>query len=171
MSIILKEIGSDPLKGKEIIDEPLNHNFIELKNYIEGNTGDVLTNSTNIALKANDTEVYHKNNLDSDDVIGKTHIETIVNQFDTDKYDFVYYNDYLVTNPSFKNLHLRLVETRYASIGTSAVTHKNIEGIKWQTGYGHDFFFIFSLVANGMRFKKLKKTPQYLVCHWSKGDY
>jgi len=109
--------------------------------------------------------------LDSDDVIGKTHIETIINQFDTEKYDWVFYNDYLVTSPDFKKLHTRVVETRFGSIGTSAVTHKNNKDLLWSSGYGHDWIFVMTLAGMGLRFTKLAQTPQYLVCHYAGGDF
>lgn len=115
--------------------------------------------------------------LDSDDVLGKKHLEIIVNQFDTDKYDWVFYNDYLVLSSDFKKLQTRIVETRYASIGTSAITHKNPKNIKngeflkWKSGYGHDWIFVMKMNTLGMRFTKLNKTPQYLVCHYYQGDF
>lgn len=109
--------------------------------------------------------------LDSDDILGKEHLETIINQFDTDKYDWVFYNDYLVTEPTFKRLHLRVVETRFGSIGTSAITHKKHEQLRWTDGYGHDWVFILKLNGLGTRFTKLKKNPQYLVCHYYNGDF
>jgi glycosyltransferase involved in cell wall biosynthesis len=115
--------------------------------------------------------------LDSDDVIGKVHLETIMNQFDTTKYDWIYYNDYMVMSSDFKRLQTRIVETRYGSIGTSAVTHKNPKNMKngtqlvWGTGYGHDFNFVLKLAALGWRFTKIKKNPQYLVCHYQNGDF
>jgi len=115
--------------------------------------------------------------LDSDDVIGKTHIEIIIKQFDTEKYDWVFYNDYLVISPDFKKLQTRIVETRFGSIGTSAVTHKNPKNMKngarlsWSSGYGHDWIFVMKLTALGWKFTKLKQNPQYLVCHFRDHDF
>ena len=129
----------------------------------------------NSALRIADGDIITY--LDSDDVIGKTHIETIMNQFDTDKYDWVYYNDYLVITPDFKKLQTRMVETRFGSIGTSAVTHKNPKNVEnganllWTSGYGHDFLFVMKLAALGWKFTKIKKNPQYLVCHFSGHDF
>lgn len=118
--------------------------------------------------------------LDNDDVIAKNHIETIVNQF-TDDLDMVYYDDYLVLSHDFKQLHKRIVEVRYGSIGTSAISHRNLNDPKysnikdwWSDGYGHDWVFITTLIVNGMQFKKLDKTPSYLVCHYGgsqRGDF
>jgi len=114
--------------------------------------------------------------LDNDDIWGKTHLETIVNQF-TDDIDLVYYDDYLVLSPDFKKLQKRLVETRYGSIGTSSISHRNLKDKKfehikdwWPTGYGHDWVFLMKLIINGLQFKKLEKTPSYLVCHYGSGQ-
>ena len=129
----------------------------------------------NVALREAEGDIITY--LDTDDVIGKQHLETIMKQFDTDKYDWVYYNDYLVTSSDFKKLQTRVVETRFASIGTSAVTHKNPknvengEQLKWSSGYGHDWIFIMKLAGAGLRFTKLKKNPQYLVCHYQNADF
>jgi len=113
--------------------------------------------------------------LDSDDIFGKTHLETIMNEF-SDEIDLVYFDDYLVLSPDFKHLHKRIVETRYGSIGTSSISHKNVGWLKWSNGYGHDFQFLSTAIVNGMQFKKLQKVPQYLVCHYGNpqqggGDY
>jgi len=108
--------------------------------------------------------------LDNDDVWGKTHLETIMRQFDTDKYDWVYFDDYLVGSKDFKNLHKRLVEPRFGQIGTSSICHKNVEGLRWNDGYGHDWIFVLGLAAKGLKFKKLEEAPQYLVCHWGGGS-
>jgi glycosyltransferase involved in cell wall biosynthesis len=129
----------------------------------------------NVALRESDGDIISY--LDSDDVIGKSHLETIMNQFDTEKYDWIYYNDYLVMAADFKRLQTRMVETRYGSIGTSAITHKNPKKLEngeqliWGTGYGHDFNFILKLAALGWNFTKIQKNPQYLVCHYVGGDF
>lgn len=112
--------------------------------------------------------------LDNDDVLGKKHLEVIMEQFSHDV-DFVYYDDYLVTSPDFKKLHRRFVEPRYGSIGTSSISHIKNDWLKWTSGYGHDFVYVMSALYNGMKFKKLEKPPQYLVAHWGgqtqKGDF
>jgi glycosyltransferase involved in cell wall biosynthesis len=113
--------------------------------------------------------------LDNDDILGKKHLEIIMEQFDEDL-DFVYYDDYLVNSSDFKKLHKRYVEPRYGSIGTSSISHINFnenekfKNIKWSTGYGHDFTIISSIIINGAKFKKLKTPPQYLVCHYGGGN-
>ena len=120
--------------------------------------------------------------LDNDDVLGKQHLEIIISEF-SDDVDLVYYDDYLVTDSSFKKLHMRLNETRYGSIGTSSVSHRNFNDEKfssvrnkigWTDGYGHDFTFLSSLIINGFQFKKMTKPSQYLVCHYGgsvRGDF
>jgi len=90
----------------------------------------------NIAFQLADGDIISY--LDSDDILGPNHIQKIVEQFDLDEYDWVFYNDYLVLDSTFKKLQMRIVEPRWASIGTSSISHKNIKGIEWNIGYGHD---------------------------------
>lgn len=114
--------------------------------------------------------------LDADDAIGKNHLKIISEQFDINKYDFVYYDDYMALNKEFSKLHVRVVEPRYSSIGTSSIAHKhpklleNGQYLKWSNGYGHDFQLVMKMVALGMKFKKLEKMPQYIVCHYRDYD-
>jgi glycosyltransferase involved in cell wall biosynthesis len=108
--------------------------------------------------------------LDNDDVIGKNHLQIISDEL-TDDVDMIYYDDYLVLSKDFKNLNQRYVEPAYGSIGTSSISHKNPSffkdvNIRWINGYGHDFFFVLSLINNGYKFKKASKPSQYLVCHY-----
>jgi len=116
--------------------------------------------------------------LDNDDVLGKSHLEIIMSEF-TDDVDMLYYDDYLVMSPNFKKLHMRLNETRYGSIGTSSITHRNFNdekfndvrnNLKWIDGYAHDWIYIMSLIINGFIFKKMSKPSQYLVCHYGGGS-
>jgi glycosyltransferase involved in cell wall biosynthesis len=115
--------------------------------------------------------------LDSDDVIGKDHLQKIFDQFDINKYDFVYYDDYMATDSSFKDLITRVVDPRFGSIGTSSISHKNpkiLENgkyLKWLTGYGHDFYFVMKMASLGYRFKKLNEMPQYIVAHYYQADF
>jgi len=125
----------------------------------------------NIAFQLADGDIISY--LDSDDILGPNHIQKIVEQFDLDNYDFVFYNDYLVLDSTFKKLQMRIVEPRWASIGTSSISHKNLKELNncWSEGYGHDWLFIFKLVSMGLKFKKLKIVPEYLVAHYSNADY
>jgi len=111
--------------------------------------------------------------LDNDDVIGKNHIETIVNQFDKNNYDMVYYNDFLTLTHDFKQLQRRDVQPRWASIGTSSIAHINSPEVKgcWSDGYGHDFIFFLRLISKGFKFKKLDIDPKYIVCHYANADF
>jgi len=110
--------------------------------------------------------------LDNDDVINKTHLEVIVNQFATD-IDLYYYDDYLVLNKEFSKFQKRFVEIRYGQIGSSSIFHKNIREnwMTWENGYGHDFLFIMKIIQNGMKFKKLDTAPTYYVCHYYNADF
>ena len=114
--------------------------------------------------------------LDNDDVLGKTHLQTIVDQF-TDDIDWCYYNDYLVLNKEFTKFQVRYVDPRWASIGTSSITHRNpktcnvLKNVEWFSGYGHDFLFVLKLASTGSKYKKLKTTPQYIVAHTGNSDF
>ena len=117
--------------------------------------------------------------LDNDDVLGKNHLQTINDQFDFDKNDWVYYDDYLLLDPSFTKFERRNVETRYGSVGTSSISlinfHKykdRFNGVKplFPDGYGHDFLFMMKLASAGGKFKKLEKAPTYIVCHYGNVD-
>ncbi len=114
--------------------------------------------------------------LDADDVIGKTHLQTIADQFDINQWDAVYYDDWMLLNKDFSKFHARIVEPRYGSIGTSSISHKhpkllkNGEYLKFSIGYGHDFCFFMKIASLGYKFKKLDKPPFYIVCHYSGFD-
>lgn len=110
--------------------------------------------------------------LDSDDVLGKKHLEILMNEF-TDDVDYIYYNDYLVLDKDFKTFQKRYVDLRWASIGTSSITHRNLKNINnlWSTGYGHDFIMMLKLNSLGLRHKKIKQSSQYFVCHYSGSDF
>jgi len=125
----------------------------------------------NIAFQLADGDIISY--LDSDDILGSNHIQKIVDQFDLDKFDWVFYNDYLVLDSTFKKLQKRIVEPRWTSIGTSSISHKNIKETKtlWQTGYGQDFVAVVKMASIGLKFKKLENTPEYLVCHYQNADY
>lgn len=109
--------------------------------------------------------------LDTDDVLGPNHLQIIVEQFDLDKYDWVYYDDLMLLDSSFKKFYLRIVEPRWASIGTSSISHKNLAEMSWSgLGYGHDFLHILRMASNGFKFKKLEKKSEYIVCHYMNFD-
>ena len=125
----------------------------------------------NVALQVADGDIISY--LDTDDILGPNHLQLIVNQFDLDLWDFVYYNDLLVLDNTFKKFHLRVVEPRWASIGTSSISHKNLPELKgcWSNGYGQDFCLVIKLASLGLKFKKLEKNSEYLVCHYQNADY
>lgn len=128
----------------------------------------------NIAYDLCDGEIIAY--LDADDVIKNDHLSIIHEQFDMENIDAVYYDDYMVLNKEFSKFHIRKVEPRYGSIGTSSISHKNPkllkngENLKWSSGYGHDFLFFMKIVSLGYRFKKLDRIPGYIVCHYYQMD-
>jgi glycosyltransferase involved in cell wall biosynthesis len=128
----------------------------------------------NIAFEVADGEIVTY--LDADDVIGKNHLKSLSEQFDINEWDWVYGDDYMALDKEFKKLHIRVVEPRYGSIGTSSISHKhprllnNGEYLKFSTGYGHDFIFCLKLASLGYKFKKLEKMSEYIVCHYQGYD-
>lgn len=116
--------------------------------------------------------------LDSDDVIGKDHLKIINEEFDTTKWDWVYYNDFLTLNKEFTKFEKRIVRPAWASIGTSSISHINFEKSEkfpvkpeWPTGYGHDYLFAYVLTSINTKFTKLEKNSQYMACHYRNGDF
>jgi glycosyltransferase involved in cell wall biosynthesis len=103
--------------------------------------------------------------LDHDDIIGIDHLEIIAEEFDTDKFDWVYYNDYLVRSEDHKTVEERQVMPVQNSIGTSAIAHKKSINLKWGGGYGHDMDMIRKYLLP-LPHTKIK-TPRYYVCHCS----
>jgi glycosyltransferase involved in cell wall biosynthesis len=113
--------------------------------------------------------------LDNDDVIMKDHLEKINKEFENNPdIDMIYYNDYLLMEKDFSKLYLRVVETRFASIGTSSISHRNLPILKnhelFSTGYGHDWIFCLKMASLGLRFKKMEENSGYIACHWAKMD-
>lgn len=123
----------------------------------------------NVAFKIADGDIISY--LDSDDILGKNHLQIIVDGFDLDKFDMVYYDDLMVLDSTFKKFYNRIVEPRWASIGTSSISHKNNINVSWSTGYGHDFIFMVKLASAGLRFKKLERGSEYIVCHYQNANY
>lgn len=123
----------------------------------------------NAAFKIADGDIISY--LDSDDILGKNHLQIIVDGFDLEKFDFVYYDDLMVLDSTFKKFYNRIVEPRWASIGTSSISHKNNINVSWSTGYGHDFIFMMKLASAGLRFKKLERGSEYIVCHYQNANY
>lgn len=76
--------------------------------------------------------------LDSDDsfyTVG--HLDFIANGFDTDKYDWVMWNDMIDVGNNV--IGRRNVMPVHGSIGTSSFAYKSSIKAKWGNGYGHDF--------------------------------
>ena len=110
--------------------------------------------------------------LDTDDVLGTKHIENLVKNFNTKKFDWVYFNDFVRT-PDMKELK-RHISIEKGSIGTSCIAHRNIrKRFFWQKKhitwlgcdkYNHDFLFIEKLYDNFPNYNKIDGC-QYYVCH------
>ncbi len=105
--------------------------------------------------------------LDHDDMFGKEHLKIINKGFDLRKYDWVYYDDYIIYSNEFVSnvIETREVWKEATHIGTSSISHKKTVQLIWGDGYGHDWFMIEKYLLS----KKSMKipTPQYYVGHSS----
>ena len=103
--------------------------------------------------------------LDSDDMLGENHLQTVVGGFNNPKTDYIYYND-LILAPN-KQPVPRSVELEHGSVGTSSFAHRNdVLFGTWNNcdGYGHDWTFINRIiVANKFGYKI--NGAEYYVCH------
>jgi glycosyltransferase involved in cell wall biosynthesis len=101
--------------------------------------------------------------LDSDDIIGEKHLETIVLQIEAEKLDWAYYNDYIYTPNGFI---AKTVFVQHESIGTSSIIHKNKKKLDWKNcnGYGHDWLFVQKLQKWSNNFDKIYGAS-YFICH------
>lgn len=103
--------------------------------------------------------------LDSDDELIGNHLGSINEQFNTELFDFVYYDDYIASDNNL--IGVRQVTLDAGKIGTSTISHINKFEYSWTDcdGYGHDWQFI-----NNCFLKKNKNgikiyNTGYLVHH------
>jgi len=101
--------------------------------------------------------------LDSDDILGKSHLETIFMQMESENLDWGYYNDYIYTTQGFTP---KIVTLNHNSIGTSSIIHKAHKKINWKNcnGYGHDWLFVQKLMSWSKNYDKIYGAT-YFICH------
>ena len=103
--------------------------------------------------------------LDSDDVLGEMHLDTVRKALISAKEPaWTYFDDYIVK--SFSSISLKSVSLKHGSVGTSSICHKRELNVSWVgcDGYGHDWTFIQKLMAiNRMPIKS--PTPYYFIHH------
>jgi len=101
--------------------------------------------------------------LDSDDMYGEKHISTVINQIKSNKTDWVYFNDYIMSE---SGLITKNVELEHGSIGTSSICHINNKKLNWRwcNGYGHDWKFIKKLIRFSENHEKIHGGT-YIICH------
>jgi len=103
--------------------------------------------------------------LDSDDILGFSHLETIANNFSNNKaIDWAYFNDLLL--PPNTNASVRDVNIAEGSVGTSSIAHRHDCNVSWKgcDGYGHDWSFIKQMLNSHPSYKKIMGA-EYYVCH------
>lgn len=101
--------------------------------------------------------------LDADDVFGLNHLAIINEDFKTDLYDWVYWDDVIIMNPEFTSNIVRGTNPVPGYIGSSSIAHKRALDVIWGDGYGHDWNVIDKYLM-GRPATKIR-TPQYYVCH------
>lgn len=101
--------------------------------------------------------------LDHDDYFGPNHLQIISDNFDTDKYDWVYYDDYLIRSADHVIRQKRSVKPEQNIIGTSAIAHKRSVPVVWADGNTHDWALISKCLLHRPSMKI--PTPEYYVCH------
>ena len=89
--------------------------------------------------------------LDSDDIFGDGHLQSIVNNLDN---DWLWWDDHI-------DVVKRTVELKLGGIGTSCIAHKKNLGIVWVDGYGHDWRVVEQL----MKYPNKKIEAKYRVMH------
>lgn len=101
--------------------------------------------------------------LDSDDMIGETHISSIAEQMDAEGLDWCFYNDFINTP---KGLVTKEVTLAHGSIGTSSIAHLNNKLLTWDNcnGYGHDYLFVQNLENWSTNYEKIFGCS-YIICH------
>ena len=101
--------------------------------------------------------------LDSDDMYGDTHIQSVVEQMQSEKLDWCYFNDFINTDGG---LMPKSVELAHRSIGTSSIAHFKDNGLDWSKcdGYGHDWKFIQKLMKWSDNHEKIFGAT-YIICH------
>jgi len=147
---ILKEIYA-----QELLTEKIKfYNFPKKQELFSG-----MLRSRGIDYSSGDIICY----LDSDDMIGESHISSIAEQMDAEKLDWCYYNDYIKTA---KGLLPKEVTLTHGSIGTSSIAHLNNKTIRWDNcnGYGHDYLFIKKLEDWSDNHAKIFGCT-YIICH------
>jgi glycosyltransferase involved in cell wall biosynthesis len=101
--------------------------------------------------------------LDHDDMFGPDHLQIINDNFNLKKYDWIYYDDYVITGEEIK---LREVKPEICMIGTSSIAHRESAKVIWGDKYGHDWYMIQKYLLPLSRNTKIP-TPQYYVGHYT----
>lgn len=101
--------------------------------------------------------------LDTDDILGKGHLLSILNQVKSQNLDWAYFNDFINSDAG---LITKKVELKKDSIGTSSIIHRKHKKLNWDKcdGYGHDFMFIDKLIKWSDKKDKIY-GGSYIICH------
>jgi glycosyltransferase involved in cell wall biosynthesis len=147
-------------KARDIYESTFSsHPHIKFKLIKKQESFSGLVRQTGIEMAKGDIICY----LDHDDVFGKDHLKIINDNFDTKKYDWIYYDDYVIQNADHTEKVKRDNILTLGRIGTSSIAHKRDIGVQWGNGYGHDWEMIEKYLMP--RPYEKTPTPEYFVCH------
>lgn len=102
--------------------------------------------------------------LDTDDYLFPRHLTRIAQGFADPALDWAFFDDFVAEDSTLTKYRTRENVLKEGRVGTSSIAHRLTMGARWPDGYGHDWKFIESLMAESPNFKKIP-TPGYLVCH------
>ena len=102
--------------------------------------------------------------LDSDDIFGNLHLETI--EKNLNGFDWVYFFDLIYKAKQENFIERKCDAGSIYKCGTSNFCHKRSLGELWaDNGYAReDLMFARNLIRSSKNFKKIE-TPYYYVCH------
>jgi glycosyltransferase involved in cell wall biosynthesis len=100
--------------------------------------------------------------LDIDDLLGKDHLQKIVEQLND--YDWVWFDDIRYSPKSDEWYENSCDITKIGRHGTSNICHRRDLQVKWDhVGYAHDYYFVEQL-RRMPNFTKIE-GGEYYVCH------
>lgn len=99
--------------------------------------------------------------LDSDDYFGPDHLASIAQLMGDN--DFILWPMLYRIGGELRQLACHI---SYGSTGTGGIAHRARLNARWESGYGHDFRFVYDLLCCNLKYAMVS-GPQYYVCHGS----
>lgn len=150
----------------DITEKIYNNNYKDIENikfiYEKSSGGLFRGLIREIGVKKSDGDIITF--LDTDDELLPNHLDIISNNFNIDKNDWIYFNNYVRRDNG--KYYLRESKIERAYIGTSNIAYKKNVPVTWEDcdGYGHDWNFIKKLVELNVNYKKVSYSG-YIIRH------